>query len=78
MEKQRLLYVDNLRILLITMVIGVHLSITYGGGGSWSYKEVLQPDIPTFLRPDLTQLRCSVLLDGPVFLRLGIFHRRFL
>lgn len=45
MEKQRLLYVDNIRILLITLVIGIHLSITYGGGGSWYYKEVEQADL---------------------------------
>lgn len=45
MDKQRLLYVDNIRILLITIVIGIHLSITYGGGGGWYYKEVAEPDL---------------------------------
>ena len=45
MDKQRFLYIDNLRILLITIVIGIHLSITYGGGGGWYYKEVPQPDL---------------------------------
>ena len=40
MEKVRLYFVDNLRILLITLVIMQHLSITYGGPGSWYYKEV--------------------------------------
>ena len=39
MEKIRLYFIDNLRILLITLVIMVHLSITYGGEGSWYYKE---------------------------------------
>jgi fucose 4-O-acetylase-like acetyltransferase len=39
MTKNRLLYVDNLRVLLITLVILVHLSVTYGGEGSWFYKE---------------------------------------
>jgi len=43
----RLLFVDNLRTLLIVMVIMVHLSITYGGLGSWCYKEVEQPDLLT-------------------------------
>lgn len=39
MEKVRLSYIDNLRILLITLVAMIHLSITYGGAGSWYYKE---------------------------------------
>ena len=39
MEKNRLFFVDNLRILLITLVAMVHLSISYGGAGSWYYKE---------------------------------------
>jgi fucose 4-O-acetylase-like acetyltransferase len=39
MEKARLSFIDNLRILLITLVAMVHLSISYGGAGSWYYKE---------------------------------------
>jgi len=39
MERRRLLFIDNLRIVLITLVIMVHLSVTYGGEGSWYYKE---------------------------------------
>jgi fucose 4-O-acetylase-like acetyltransferase len=39
MEKTRLFFIDNLRILLITLVAMVHLSISYGGSGSWYYKE---------------------------------------
>jgi surface polysaccharide O-acyltransferase-like enzyme len=37
--KPRLLYVDNLRILLTILVILVHLSIGYGGPGDWYYNE---------------------------------------
>ncbi|MEA3226693.1 MAG: acyltransferase family protein [Planctomycetota bacterium] len=37
MEKSRLYFVDNLRVLLITLVIMVHLSVTYGGVGGWYY-----------------------------------------
>jgi len=37
--KGRLLYIDNLRTVIITMVILVHLAVTYGGEGSWYYKE---------------------------------------
>jgi len=39
MDKRHLPFIDNLRILLICLVIMVHLSITYGGSGSWYYKE---------------------------------------
>jgi fucose 4-O-acetylase-like acetyltransferase len=40
MSKDRLLFIDNLRILLIILVILVHLAITYGAPvGSWYYHE---------------------------------------
>jgi glucan biosynthesis protein C len=39
MVKPRLYFIDNLRILLITLVMMIHLSISYGGEGSWYYKE---------------------------------------
>ncbi|UCF14873.1 MAG: acyltransferase family protein [Phycisphaerales bacterium] len=35
--KTRLFFVDNLRTLLITLVIMQHLSVTYGGVGGWYY-----------------------------------------
>ena len=40
MERARLFFVDNLRILLITLIMMLHLSITYGGVGSWYYRNV--------------------------------------
>lgn len=36
----RLLFIDNIRILLICLVILTHLAITYGAFGSWYYHEV--------------------------------------
>jgi len=39
MGQSRLLYIDNLRTVVITMVILVHLGVTYGGEGSWYYRE---------------------------------------
>ncbi len=38
--KPRLLYIDNLRILLTSLVILHHLAITYGAPGDWYYTEV--------------------------------------
>ena len=35
----RLLYIDNIRILLICLVIATHCSITYSGPGSWYFAD---------------------------------------
>jgi len=35
----RLLYIDNIRLTLITLVVVGHLAITYTGQGDWYYKE---------------------------------------
>jgi glucans biosynthesis protein C len=35
----RLLFIDNIRILLICLVIATHCSITYGGPGSWYFTD---------------------------------------
>lgn len=37
--RPRLLFIDNIRVLLTIMVILFHLLITYGGNGSWYYRE---------------------------------------
>lgn len=37
--RSRLLYVDNLRVLLTILVILHHLAIGYGAEGGWAYKE---------------------------------------
>ena len=36
---RRLLYLDNLRFVLITLVVLDHLAMTYGFAGSWTYRE---------------------------------------
>ena len=38
-KKPRLFFVDNLRILLITLLVLHHLAITYGASGIWPYQE---------------------------------------
>jgi len=38
-HESRLLYIDNLRILLICLVITTHCSITYGGPGAWYFHD---------------------------------------
>lgn len=39
MSESRLFYIDNLRIFLISLVILLHLNITYGAPGDWYYNE---------------------------------------
>jgi surface polysaccharide O-acyltransferase-like enzyme len=35
--KERLLYIDNLRLLVIVLVVSIHLAVTISGLGSWYY-----------------------------------------
>jgi glucans biosynthesis protein C len=43
--KPRLLYIDNLRIVLISMVVLLHLAITYGAEGDWFYNETVPENV---------------------------------
>jgi glucan biosynthesis protein C len=56
----RLFFIDNLGILLISLVVVFHLSVTYGASGFWPYHENPQPD-------DLTALVFTLFtaLNGP-------------
>ncbi len=45
-QSKRLLFVDNLRILLICGVLVAHLNVTYGGG-NWMYHDPTAPDLFT-------------------------------
>ena len=40
LKRSRLLYIDNLRIVLTALVVLHHLAIQYGGSGITYYKEV--------------------------------------
>lgn len=37
--KKRLLYIDNIRLVMIVLVVIVHLALTYSGPSSWYYVE---------------------------------------
>ena len=43
--KERLFYIDNLRLLMIVFVVMHHLAVTYSGFGSWYYNEGKHLDI---------------------------------
>lgn len=38
-KQGHLFYIDNLRIVLISLIVLLHLDITYGGPGDWYYRE---------------------------------------
>ncbi len=65
----RLLYMDNIRLLLITLVVIGHLGITYGAIGDWYYQEqgagseifsILAALIGAFLSASLLGLFCLI------------------
>ena len=41
---ERLLYIDNLRLMVIAFVVMHHLAVTYSGFGSWYYVEGTHQD----------------------------------
>jgi len=43
--RERLLYVDNLRLMVIVFVVMHHLAVTYSGFGSWYYVEGTHLDV---------------------------------
>ena len=47
LTKSRMLYVDNLRVVLISMVVLLHLAITYGASGDWWYNEKVPESTPS-------------------------------
>ena len=65
-QGKRLLFVDNLRILLICGVLVDHLSVTYGSIGSWMYRDPAAPDL--FTGALLTTLNGILMACG-----MGIF-----
>jgi len=72
MERARLFFIDNLRILLISLVILLHVSITYGGEGSWYYKEG-QADMITSIVLTVHNAISQSFFMGFLFLISGYF-----
>jgi glucan biosynthesis protein C len=70
MRGARLLYLDNLRTTIIILVILVHLSVTYGGEGSWYYEEG-EPDLLTGLVLTVHNLLNQSFFMGCLFLISG-------
>lgn len=71
--KNRLLYIDNIRLFIITLVVIMHISVTYSGMGSWYYIESrpLGPAETTFFNFFETFLQSFFM--GLLFLIAGFF-----
>ncbi len=67
----RLLYIDNLRILLSVLVIVFHLAITYGAEGDWSYEEEGQISMAAAGTMTLFVAICQAFFMGLFFMIAG-------
>jgi len=72
MARVRLRFLDNLRVLVIALVMVTHLSITYGGEGSWYYKEG-GADLLTFVPLTLNNAVVQSFAMGLLFAIAGYF-----
>jgi glucan biosynthesis protein C len=68
----RLLFIDNLRILLISLVVVQHLAVTYGALGSWYYRDPATNMLTGSLLTLLTGIGMAVGM-GFFFLIAGYF-----
>ncbi len=68
----RLYFVDNLRILLITLVVLHHLAITYGHTGGWYYYEGQPDELTTILFTIFTAVNQAFFM-GFFFMISGYF-----
>lgn len=71
----RILYIDNLRILLICGVVVQHLSVTYGASGSWMYIDPATDQIASTILSVYNLLPMAVGM-GFFFLLAGYFTPR--
>ena len=69
----RLLFIDNIRWVMIMLVLSMHAAVTYSGHGSWYYKETVKLGLPQ----DVTFLTYQVFLQsffmGFLFFIAGYF-----
>jgi acyltransferase-like protein len=69
----RLLFVDNLRWLMIVLVVTVHASVTYSHIGSWYYYEPTNPGPLSLLAFVLYETHLQAFFMGLLFLIAGYF-----
>lgn len=71
-ESNRLYFVDNIRTLLVILVITAHLAITYGATGGWYYFEHTKDTISIVLLQFFLSI-CQAFSLGLFFLISGYF-----
>lgn len=69
----RLAYLDNLKWLLVILVVFVHAAVTYSGVGGWYYVENKSPDTLTFLTVVPFQSFTQAYFMGLLFFISGYF-----
>src|SRR5512136_1070530 len=72
----RLLYLDNLRMVVITLVVVMHVAITYGAEGNWYYNEAGETNTLAFVIMALLGGIGSAFVMGMLFLVAGYFTPR--
>src|SRR5512134_597515 len=74
--KARLLYLDNLRMTVITLVVVMHVAIMYGAEGAWYYHEAGEKDTLAFVIMMLLGGIGTAFMMGLLFLAAGHFTPR--
>lgn len=71
--RPRLAFIDNIRWMVIVMVLAVHASVTYSGLGSWYYTEATTLDMVSSLVFTFYQSFSQAFFMGLLFLVAGAF-----
>lgn len=72
-NKPRYLYIDNLRLVMIILVVMIHLSVTYSGIGDWYLKDAKELDTISYIVFGLFQSFTQAYFMGFLFLISGYF-----
>jgi glucan biosynthesis protein C len=76
MAKPRMAWIDNLRWLVIVMVVVIHVCATYSGLGSWYYHEEARLDVASQVVFFAYELFSQAFFMGFLFLLAGYFVPR--
>lgn len=72
-QKPRMLFIDNLKSLIIVLAVLMHAAVTYSGMGSWYYKEQPEQGLISFLFFFVFQTFSQAYFMGLMFLLAGYF-----
>ena len=72
-KKDRLMYIDSIRVFVIVLVILMHLAVTYSGFGSWYYNEGAEIGVAEMILFGFFQSFLQAFFMGFLFLISGYF-----